>query len=126
MSRRGNQWEAKVVGKAGLSACGHNTRTARRLIADLIRTQFGDVDFHVGIVLSENLQSQVRKYRDDEKLLRRLAVSVPESRARWIEALLAINLSQSEVAEVLGLTRSHVAVTLKRATTRRTRRAAAT
>jgi hypothetical protein len=115
LRRSGNQWQASV---ADLSASGHNTRTARRLIAALIEERYGRVAFEVEIELPKGSTVAVRRYREDEQRLRELAESVPLFRLQCIHELLAMNLSQEEVASMLGMTRSHLAVALKRAQTR--------
>lgn len=112
ISRTGNQWLARI---ANLSALGHSARTARRLIAAKIEERFGHALFDVEIALPAAFAALVKKYRHDEQLLRELAHSVPELRLRCISELSALNLSQDEVADLMGITRSHVAVTLKRA-----------
>jgi DNA-binding transcriptional regulator YiaG len=115
ISRSGSQWVASV---ADLAVSGHNTRTARRLITAMIRERYGQARFEVEIALPKSQGVAVQKYREDERLLRSLADSVPAARLRCIRELLAMNLSQEEVAELLGMTRSHLAVALKRAQTR--------
>ena len=114
--RRGAQWVASVRGEPDLTASGHNTRTARRLVAALIRERHGEIEFEVEIALSKAQRGALDKYRKDEGMLRSLAESVPRERIRWVEDLLALHLSQGEVADILGITRGHLAVSLMRAT----------
>jgi DNA-binding transcriptional regulator YiaG len=115
LKRNGTQWLASV---ADLTVSGHNTRTARRLIAAMIRERYGSAPFQVEIELPKHQDAAIQKYREDEQQLRDLAESVPALRLRCIRELLAMSLSQEEVAELLGVTRSHLAVALKRAQTR--------
>jgi hypothetical protein len=112
LRRSGNQWLASA---GDLSALGHNTRTARRLIAAMIQERHGRMPFDVEIELPKGQGAAVRRYREDEQRLRELADLVPASRLQCIHELLAMNLSQEEVAGLLGMTRSHLAVALKRA-----------
>lgn len=115
LSRSGSQWQANV---GDIAVSGHNSRTVRRLIASLIRERFGHSRFEVEIALPKTYREVVQKLREDERLLRSLAESVPATRVRCARELLAMNLSQEEVASLLGMTRSHLAVALKRAETR--------
>lgn len=115
LRRTGNQW---VASAGDLSALGHNTRTARRLIATMIQERYGRTAFDIEIELPKGQGVAVRRYREDEQRLRELEESVPATRLQCIHELLAMNLSQEEVAGLLGMTRSHLAVALKRAQTR--------
>lgn len=122
LSRRGNLWIASVDRDPTLTVSGHNTRTARRLIVALIQERYGALEVEIEIDLSKAQLTTVQKYIREEQQLRSLADSVPKLRIRCIEDLLAMHLSQGEVASLLGMTRSHLAVSLRRATSSRVRR----
>jgi hypothetical protein len=64
--------------------------------------------FDVEVVLSKEQRSALEKYRNQDELLRAVANSVPRTRVRWVEELLALRLSQSEAADLLGITRGHL------------------
>jgi hypothetical protein len=115
LQRRGQHWIAKAEDPLNLSASGHNTRTARRLILAAIQECHGDVDVDVEIVLPGPQAATVQQYRHADETLRQLVKQVPKSRLHCAETLLAMNLSQGEVADLLGMSRGHLAVMLKRA-----------
>lgn len=111
VSRKGNRW---VASSGDLSAWGHNSRTARRVIGAMIEERYGHANYTFEISLPKSVALAVQKYREDERELRSLTESVPKQMLLCIRELLALNISQQEAAKLLGMKRSHLAVRLMR------------
>jgi DNA-directed RNA polymerase specialized sigma24 family protein len=115
LQRRGQHWIAQADDPLGSSVSGRNTRAARRLILASLAERHGEVEVEFEIALSSTQAAAVQAYRQAEEQLRQLTKQVPKSRLQCAETLLGLNLSQGEVADLLGMSRGHLAVMLKRA-----------
>jgi hypothetical protein len=118
LSRQGNQWLATATEDASLSIGGHNTRSARLRVANMIKERYGDnteIDFKFN--LPEEQQTSLERYLSKERLLQSMVEELPAERISIAEELLAIHLTQQEVGELMGLSQGHLAVILKREAT---------
>lgn len=114
LSRQGNQWLATASEDSALSISGHNTRSARSRIANLIREKYGDIEIEHRVTLPTEQQAALEKYLSKERLLQSLVEQLPTERVALAEELLTIHLTQQEVGELMGLSQGHLALILKR------------
>jgi len=114
LSRDGHQWLARAVEDPSIKITGHNTRSARLRIANMIKEQHGDIDVEFKVTLPDEQQAALDKYLSQERQLQSLVDSLPAARIGIAEELLSIHLTQQEVGEIMGLSQGHLAVILKR------------
>jgi CRP-like cAMP-binding protein len=115
LERRGGSWRATTTSEPQLVALGHNTSSARRLIAQRIHERSGKrAKIAVHIVLPERQQAVLEKFLDEQRQCDQVN-GAPASRVSCAMQLLALHLTQHEVAELMGISRGLLAVVLHRA-----------
>lgn len=114
LSRQGTQWLATASEDTSLSISGHNTRSARLRVANMIKEKYGNIEIDFKVTLPGDQQTSLEKYLSKERLLQSLVDQLPADRISIAEELLAIHLTQQEVGELMGLSQGHLAVILKR------------
>lgn len=114
LDRHGGKWRATLASDPQKSVFGHNSRTARRLITQWLQRSVGSgVRIRFQIILPDKQTAALEHYRSEAKQ-RRSRKSAPPSRIGCARELLALHLTQEEVAKLMGITRGLLAVSLQR------------
>jgi hypothetical protein len=111
-------WRASLVSEARRAVVAHNSKTARRLITQSIQQRLGDhSEIVFEIVLPEKQRAALESYLQEQRQSQP-GQSLLASRVACAKALLALQLTQEEVAELMGISRPLLAVSLHRAASR--------
>lgn len=115
LERRGARWRAVTTSEPQLVVVGHNSSSARRLITQRIRERSGKrAKIAVHIVLPEKQQAALEHFLEGQRR-GESGNNAPASRVSCATQLLALHLTQHEVAELMGISRGLLAVMLHRA-----------